>query len=71
MEEMKHPERSPFACIGPSNARYGNDSFFLESPELRPGRASAKSLEGPLSWRSDGRGFAPAVLRLAREFGYT
>jgi hypothetical protein len=71
VEEMKHPERSPFARFGPPGARFGNDSFFLERPVLRPGRAAPKSLDGPLPWRPDGRGFAPAVLRVARELGYT
>jgi hypothetical protein len=70
MEEMKHPERSPFACIGPKSARLGMDGFFLRRPALRPVRAAPQRLEGPLPWRKDGRGFAPAVLRLAREFGY-
>ena len=36
IEEMKHPERSPFARPGPSNARYGNDPSFMELPALRP-----------------------------------
>jgi hypothetical protein len=71
IEEMKHPERSTFACFGPPNAQYGMDIYFMESPALRPSRAQPKSLEGPLPWREDGRGFAPAVRRLAGEFGYT
>jgi hypothetical protein len=71
IDEMKHPERSAFACFGPPGARYGMDSFFLENPVLRPSRAAAKSLDGPLPWREDGRGFAPAVRRLAVELGYT
>jgi Sulfotransferase family len=71
IDEMKHPERSPFACIGPPAAPTGNDFFFLKSPALRPSRAEPKSLDGPLPWRPDGRGFAPAVRRLALELGYT
>jgi hypothetical protein len=71
IEEMKHPERSPFACLGPPGARYGNDLLFLKRPALRPSRAEPKSLDGPLPWRGDGRGLAPAVRRLAVEFGYT
>jgi hypothetical protein len=70
IDEMKHPERSCYACFGPRNARYGNDDFFLQSPALRPSRAKARSLEGPLSWRKDGQGFLPEVKSLAREFGY-
>lgn len=35
VEDMLHPERSPFAVIGPSNARFGNDPSFMKNPELR------------------------------------
>jgi hypothetical protein len=71
VEEMKHPERSPYAFFGPPGAQLGNDFFFLQSPALRPGRAEPVSLEGPLSWRPDGAGFAPEVRQLAQEFGYS
>jgi hypothetical protein len=70
VEEMKHPERSPYARFGPPGARYGNDMFFLKDPVLRPQRARPTSLEGPLPWRRDGGGLAPEVCRLARELGY-
>ena len=70
IEEMKHPERSPYACFGPPGARFGNDRFFLENPALRPSRADCHSLKGPLIWRRDGKGFLPKVKQLAREFGY-
>jgi hypothetical protein len=70
IDEMKHPERSPFACFGPLNATYGDDPAFLRSPTLPAGQPEVKSLEGPLPWRGDDRGFAPAVSRLAEELGY-
>lgn len=70
IEEMKHPERSPYACFGPPGARLGNDIFFLQSPALRPARARLQHLEGPLSWRPDGQGFFPEVKELARHLGY-
>jgi len=70
INEMKHPERSPYACFGPPGARYGNDSLFLESPALRPARAKPQSLQGPLSWREDRLHFLPEIKQLAREFGY-
>jgi hypothetical protein len=70
IEEMKHPERSPYARFGPPGARFGNDIFFLQNPALRPARAKLQSLEGPLSWRHDGQGFLPEVKGLARYFGY-
>jgi hypothetical protein len=70
LEEMKHPECSPYAHFGPPGARYGNDRSFLRSPALRPTRAEGWNLEGPLRWRTDGKGFAPPVIELARSFGY-
>jgi len=70
IEEMKHPERSPYACFGPLGARFGNDRFFLKSPALRPDRAQPQSLEGSVRWREDGRGLLPEVVQLAKQFGY-
>lgn len=70
IDEMKHPERSPYAFPGPRGARYGNDSFFLQDPALRPSRAGAYRLEGGLSWREDDHGFVDEVKDLAHEFGY-
>jgi hypothetical protein len=71
VEAMKHPEQSPYARFGPPNAPMGNDGFFLANPLLRPERAQGKSLEGPLSWRSDGRELSPRVKILAQQFGYS
>jgi glyoxylase-like metal-dependent hydrolase (beta-lactamase superfamily II)/SAM-dependent methyltransferase len=70
LEQMLHPERSPYAQFGPSGARYGNDRSFLRDPVLRPGRAKRYTLEGPLPWRQDGEGLCAAVKQLARQFGY-
>ncbi len=39
---MYHPETSPFACFGPTNARFGNDPNFLKNPFFRP-----KPIESP------------------------
>lgn len=71
IEDMKHPERSPYAFLGPPGARYGNDEFFLRDPSFRPGRVGPLRLEGPLGWRNDGKGFSDEVKRLAQEFGYS
>ncbi len=71
IEEMKHPERSPFASIGPVNAPMGNDHKFLEDPVLKPYRVKDVSLDGKLSWRDDIEGFSPEVRDLATRFGYT
>jgi hypothetical protein len=71
IEPMKHPEQSPFACLGPWNARFGADPKFLHDPILRPFRAEEPSLEKPVPWREDGTYFTGAVRGLASQFGYT
>jgi hypothetical protein len=65
-----HPERSPFARIGPPGARLGNDLFFLQRPALRPERGKSQNLDDPLGWASAESGFLPEVQELARGFGY-
>jgi hypothetical protein len=70
IEQMKHPERSPYALLGPAGARFGNDIFFLQNPVLRPAQAQRRSLNGPLNWRLGGGGFLPEVRELASSFGY-
>ena len=72
IKEMLHPERSDFAGLGPINARLGNDPKFLKEPALRaPSKKQKKpSLDGPLGWRKDGKGFSPEVIQMAMEFGY-
>ncbi|MCI0623053.1 MAG: sulfotransferase [Acidobacteria bacterium] len=70
VEQMKHPEDSPYAGFGPKGAMFGNDPNFLRDPKLRPERGTRPTLDGPLSWRKDGQGFLPEVRQLARQFGY-
>lgn len=67
---MQHPEGSPFACMGPINARLGNDPNFLRAPQLRKVRARKPDLDAPLSWRPDGQPLYPEVRELAAELGY-
>ena len=45
IEAMKHPENSPYACVGPAPARGGNDLKFMLSPKLRVGKVKEPSLE--------------------------
>jgi Sulfotransferase family len=68
IQEMKHPERSPYACYGPRGAEFGNDVLFLSHPELRTERATTLTLRGAMPWST--RPFHPRVVALAREFGY-
>ena len=70
IEEMKHPERSPYSVLGPPNAPFGNDPKFIKEPALRPTKVRPQSLEGLLSWRSDVPGFSADVTELARRLGY-
>lgn len=73
IDAMKHPERSPYACLGPRGALRGNDPNFLENPRLdfdRLARLKEPLLSGELSWRP-GESFAKETVKLAREFGYS
>lgn len=70
VENMLHPERSPFSRFGPPGAVYGNDISFLQNPSLRREAGTPLSLDGPLPWREDGATFLPEVRELAGEFGY-
>jgi hypothetical protein len=70
IDRMMHPERSPFASLGPPNALFGGDPHFFRDPRLHRLKAEAPKLDGPLPWRGDGAGFTPAVRDLARQFGY-
>lgn len=70
VDEMMHPERSPFACFGPINALFGNDPNFLRGPTFRPHKVKIPPLDRPVPWRDDGKGLHPRVVELAQEFGY-
>lgn len=70
IEAMKHPENSPFACMGPRNALFGNDPGFLKQPELKEYRPKPMSLDGPLSYGDD-QHFSPETRELAGMFGYS
>ncbi|ADM09546.1 hypothetical protein PB2503_07444 [Parvularcula bermudensis HTCC2503] len=70
LEAMRHPENSPFASIGPANARLGNDPNYLNSPALRPTKIKTSNYSDPLKWRPDGGGFEEDVKKLASYFGY-
>ena len=70
LKEMKHPERSPYACLGPRSASFGSDIFLLKGPLVREEWVQPRTLDGPLDWREDGEEFSPEVRRLAHELGY-
>jgi hypothetical protein len=68
VELMKAPERSPYAALGPQNARGGGDLSFLGAPVLRSADLP-ESVSPPADWRLDPWSIL-MVLRLATEFGY-
>ncbi len=70
IDDMMHPERSPFACFGPLDAMFGNDPNFLSGPSFRPHVVKVPPLDKPVPWREDGQGLKPEVKALARELGY-
>jgi Sulfotransferase family len=70
IEAMKHPERSPYACFGPVNARFGNNPGFQRSPALRRGSPKPSRPEEPAERQEYGIRFSPEVEELAREFSY-
>ena len=70
IDEMMHPERSPFACFGPLNALYGNDPNFLRGPRFRRQKVKVPPMDKPVPWRDDGQALHPRVIELARQFGY-
>ncbi|MFA4915461.1 MAG: sulfotransferase [Syntrophales bacterium] len=70
IEEMMHPERSPFACFGPITALFGNDPNFLRGPAFRQHKPKIPPFDSVLPWRDDGKGLRPEVVKLAQEFGY-
>lgn len=70
IEAMKHPENSPYSCMGPSTASLGNDVNFLKSPRLRPGKITVPALDSPLPWRDDKQMLHPRVQALAKALGY-
>lgn len=69
IEAMKHPETSPYACMGPENAQFGNDPGFMENPALRPYKAKPASLDDPLPEGVSGE-FSDALRHYANLFGY-
>lgn len=71
VEEMMHPENSPFSCFGPLSALLGNDPNFLKRSRFERHVPKVPPLDAPASWRDDGSTLFPEVIELAREFGYS
>jgi Sulfotransferase family len=69
VQAMLRPEKSPFASMGPENARLGNDPRFLQNPALRPFKDKPSDLDSPLSWDAS-LVFDEVVQHYAMYFGY-
>jgi Sulfotransferase family len=68
LDALRHPERSPFARVGPDGARSGNDPRFQRHPTLRRARRpSSPALRG--DWRVSPR-WRDELEALGRELGY-
>ena len=50
IEAMMRPEESPFACIGPGDAKYGNNPGWIENPHLRTGTIPDDDLDAELDF---------------------
>ena len=70
LARMLHPEDSPYAAIGGSEAPYGCEPDFHESPQFAGRLRPRARLEGPAEWRGDGKPLAAEVIDLARSYGY-
>lgn len=70
IEQMKHPERSPFARLGPAKTGIigGNDHAFLCDP-IPHQVPIPKTLDPPEGWRAEAS-IWPMVEELARRLGY-
>jgi len=71
-ERMKHPEESPYACIGPGNAPFGSDPNFLRNPVFKQRKIPRESLDDQMSWKTgeEERTFMESTRKLAMLFGY-
>jgi hypothetical protein len=70
VEAMLHPERSPFACLGPRNAPFGTDPSFIRNPSLRKFVPKPTSLEGPVAMPGNPH-FSRELTEYAQALGYT
>jgi hypothetical protein len=72
LDAMMHPERSPYASLGPPGAPGGNDRNFLSNPAIdltRLAKLKEPRLYGELSWRP-GEMFMAETRKLAKQLGY-
>jgi hypothetical protein len=69
IEAMLHPERSPFAKYGPSNAMFGNDPNYMEKPQLRTYTEKLPPIEDG-DKAEDGTYYSATLRSYAKALGY-
>ena len=66
LDAMLHPETSPYACMGPEGAEYGNDPNFLNNAVFKRRPIKVEPVDNGI----DGKPFNRRTRKLAREMGY-
>lgn len=70
-EFVLHPEQSPYACLGPQGAQFGNDVNYLQSPGYSKREFQIPTFASKvIPWKKDGSEFEEEVIRMARALGY-
>jgi len=67
---MMHPERSPFACLGPAAAPFGNDPNFLRNPIYTQREIPEQPLSDPLDWDTPTRQLRAETIAISHQMGY-
>lgn len=67
---MKHPELSPYACMGPAAAPFGNDPNFLRNPVYAQRDIPESPLSDPLDWDTPDRRLRPETIAISHQMGY-
>lgn len=70
MQAMLRPELSPFACLGPQAAPFGNDPNFLRSPGYTRRDIPEQPLSDPLDWDRPDRQLRPETIAISHQMGY-
>ncbi|QGX99844.1 sulfotransferase [Roseovarius faecimaris] len=70
MEAMLRPEQSPYACLGPAAAPFGNDPNFLRNPGYSRREIPEQPLSDPLDWDSPARHLRPETIAISQQMGY-
>ncbi|MCA0045081.1 sulfotransferase family protein [Celeribacter litoreus] len=67
---MRHPEKSPYACLGPRSAPFGNDPNFLRNPAYSQREIPERPLSDPLDWDREDRYLNAETVAISHQLGY-